>query len=133
MHKQQQNSFWLFYDGACPLCEKEVQWLKRRKTKANHTLHFIDISQPSFNANEYDKSMEDFMGELHLRNADGEWLKAMEATRMIYRIIGLGWLMAPTGWPGLRALTDMAYRVFARYRPRRKSCTDRCNLPSEKQ
>ena len=31
-------------------------------------------------------------------------------------VIGLGWLLAPTGWPGLRWLFDHGYEWFARNR-----------------
>jgi predicted DCC family thiol-disulfide oxidoreductase YuxK len=40
----------------------------------------------------------------------------MEVFREAYRAIGLGWLLAPTGWPGLRWLADCGYEWFARNR-----------------
>ena len=40
--------------------------------------------------------------------------------------VGLGWLLAPTRWPGLRRLSDAAYRVFARNRLRWTGRQDAC-------
>ena len=36
--------------------------------------------------------------------------------RRLYAAAGLGWLLAPTAWPGLRRLADWAYALFARNR-----------------
>ncbi|MAC47823.1 thiol-disulfide oxidoreductase DCC family protein [Oceanospirillum beijerinckii] len=126
------DTFSLFYDGACPLCQKEVRWLKRRVLNRGVGLTFIDISATDFDAKQHGKEISEFMASLHLRNANGQWLQGMEATRKIYQLIGLGWLMAPTGWPLLKPLFDRAYTTFARYRPRlqkpgsdKDSC-DRC-------
>jgi len=38
--------------------------------------------------------------------------------REAYGRIGLGWLLAPTGWPLVRPRSDLGYRWFARNRIR---------------
>jgi predicted DCC family thiol-disulfide oxidoreductase YuxK len=43
-------------------------------------------------------------------------IEGMPAIRAAWRAAGLGWVMAPTGWPVLRWLCDLGYLVFARYR-----------------
>ncbi len=53
---------------------------------------------------------------LHVRTPDGRVVCAMEAVRAAYRAVGLGWLVAPTGWPGLRPVFDRLYAAFARNR-----------------
>ena len=122
-----ENNFTLYYDGACPLCCKEVNWLKMRCKKKGYQLAFIDISDTTFNPKSTGKSLSTLMKALHLRDSNGQWWTAMDATRMIYREIGLGWLMAPTGWPLLKPVFDHLYAGFAKIRPRlqRQTC-DRC-------
>ena len=59
----------------------------------------------------------------------------METFRQAYRAAGLGWVLAPTGWPGLRRVCDALYVLFARYRVRlgrafgRPCAGDRCAVP----
>jgi predicted DCC family thiol-disulfide oxidoreductase YuxK len=48
----------------------------------------------------------------------GTVIESVEVFRRAYAAVGLGWLMAPTRWPGLRRLADLAYRIFARNRLR---------------
>ena len=104
----------VFYDGACPLCGAEANWL-RRKDGAGR-LNLIDIAAPSFDARVWPVSLADMNSALHARLPDGRWLKGLAATRHIYRAIGCGWMMAFTGWPLLASLFDRAYAGFARNR-----------------
>ena len=53
---------------------------------------------------------------LHSVTPDGRILSGMASVRAAYRAAGMGWIMAPTGWPLLRPMFDAAYRVFARNR-----------------
>lgn len=124
---QLKDRYRLYYDGACPLCRKEVNWLKKRCAHKGYTLAFADISDLSFNPEPTGRSLDTLMKALHLQGPNGEWWVAMDATRIIYREIGLGWLMAPTGWPVLKPLFDGLYAGFAKVRPRlqRQPC-DRC-------
>ncbi len=52
----------------------------------------------------------------------------MEVFRRAYGAVGLGWLPAPSRWPGLRQLFDAAYRVFARNRLRWTGRAEACLL-----
>lgn len=127
MASQLKDNYTLYYDGACPLCRKEVNWLKKRCASKSYQLGFIDISEPSFDPKPTGRSLEALMKALHLKGPDGEWWTAMDATRIIYREIGLGWLMAPTAWPVLKPIFDGLYAGFAKVRSRlqREPC-DRC-------
>ena len=53
---------------------------------------------------------------MYVIQADGRVLRAMDAVRAVYAAVGLGWLVAPTGWPGIRWLADGCYRFLARHR-----------------
>lgn len=53
---------------------------------------------------------------IHLLDAGGQVHVGMAVFRLAYRAVGLGWLVAPTGWPLLRPLFDRLYGCFARHR-----------------
>ncbi|MFN6337921.1 MAG: thiol-disulfide oxidoreductase DCC family protein [Cyanobacteriota bacterium] len=112
--------FTLLYDGACPLCRREVTFLKRRD-QARHAdqcrLAFVDIDSPDYNpAAHQGVSYGEAMGRIHGINADGTVLRDLAVFRRAYSLIGLGWLYAPTGWPGLGPLAAAAYSLWAQLR-----------------
>jgi predicted DCC family thiol-disulfide oxidoreductase YuxK len=108
----------ILYDGGCPLCLREVTFLRRRDGQ-RHRLAFVDID-----AADYDPAAHggigyrEAMGRIHALSADGEVLRDVEVFRRAYGLIGLGWLYAPTRWPLLRQLADGAYAIWAALRLR---------------
>ncbi len=96
------------------MCRREVAWLKSRNH--NGTLAFEDISVPDFDATRYGKTQAELMGVMHGIFPDGRIVTKVAAFRETYRLIGLGWLIAPTGWPVLSGLADWGYERFARNR-----------------
>ncbi|MFO0749349.1 MAG: DUF393 domain-containing protein [Myxococcota bacterium] len=119
----------VFYDGACPLCMKEIGFLRRRDRKGR--VRFTDIAAPDFDEASLGLSWDDFMARIHGRLPDGRWVEGVEVFRRVYGAVGLGWLLAPTRVPGLRQLADWAYRVFARNRLKwtGRCGPDGCALP----
>ena len=106
----------LFYDGDCPLCEKEIRVLKFLDRKS--AIQFVDIAGTGFDPAQYGPSMDDFMREIHARRPDGKFVTGMEAFRGVYNLLGLGLLSRATLIPGLKQTFDAAYRLFARNRLR---------------
>jgi len=106
--------FKLLYDGACPLCQREARFLQRRDRHGR--LAFEDITAPGFDAAIYGATQEKLMGVIHGVFPDGRIVTRLEVFRQAYRAVGLGWLLAPTAWPGLRWLADRGYEWFARNR-----------------
>lgn len=107
----------VLYDGDCPLCLREVRFLERRD-RGRRRIDFEDIAAPGFDAGRYGLDQERVMGRIHGVLPDGRIVDGVEVFRRAYAAVGLGWLLAPTRWPGLRRLADAAYRVFARNRLR---------------
>jgi len=106
--------FKLLYDGQCPFCRREMLWLQRRNRQGR--LAFEDISAPDFDASHYGLTQTEVTGVMHGVFPDGRIVRKVAAFREAYRLVGLGWLLAPTAWPGLRWLSDRGYEWFARHR-----------------
>mgnify|MGYP002177235838 CR=1 FL=1 len=89
-----------------------------RLARGRSGLMLEDIAAPGFDSSRYARSMDELMGTIHGVLPDGRMVTGMEAFRRAYGAVGLGWLLAPTGWPILRPIFDATYRFFARHRLR---------------
>lgn len=112
----------ILYDGGCPLCVREVGFLRRRDERMHPQaprLAFVDIDAPDYAPERQgDISYRDAMGRIHAIDAAGAVLRDVAVFRRAYSLIGLGWLYAPTGWPLLGPLVNRAYGLWARARLR---------------
>ena len=128
--------FKILYDGECPLCRREARFLQGRDRHGR--LAFEDITAPGFDPALYHSTKDKLMGVIHGVFPDGRIVRKVEVFREAYRAIGLGWLLAPTGWPGLRWLADRGYEWFARNRIGigrlfgRKCNSETCAIPTGK-
>ena len=110
-----QKKLTLLFDGGCPLCLREVKFLRSRDTYKN--ISFIDIDSPNYQPDlNSGISYKDAMGRIHAINESGEILKDVAVFREAYRLIGLGWIYAPTSWPILGSLIDQVYKLWAQWR-----------------
>jgi predicted DCC family thiol-disulfide oxidoreductase YuxK len=117
--RQTTESTWkikLLFDGACPLCVREVSFLKR-KDSDRALVKFVDIAaedyDPIDNAN---IDFETAMGRIHAILPNGEIVRDVEVFRQIYDILGIGWIYAVTKLPIVGRLADLLYGVWADYR-----------------
>ncbi len=107
----------ILFDGDCPLCKREIRFLRRRDRERNR-LGFEDIAEPGYDPSRYGLTLAEADAKIHAVKADGTVITGLEVFRIAYRAVGLGVLMSWTGWPGLRTIADAAYRWFARNRHR---------------
>ncbi len=112
----QDGPFRLLFDQDCPLCRREVEWLKR--FDGEDRLICLNIADPSFDPTEFGLTHEAVHEVLHGILPDGTVLRRLQAVQGAYRAVGLGYLVAPLSWPGIRWIADVMYGVFARYRVR---------------
>jgi len=106
----------LLYDGECPFCRREIDWLKRRDRQRK--LAVEDIAALGFDPARYGLTRQEVAGVLHGILPDGRVVRGVEAIRQAYRAVGLGWLVVPTRLPVVRGALDRLYSVFARNRVR---------------
>ena len=57
--EEQSYAVEVFYDGACPLCRREIAFL--RKLDRGQRLRLTDISGNEFQIENYDRSMQELM------------------------------------------------------------------------
>lgn len=125
---QSDNNEWqveAFYDGACPLCLREIKLLRWMDRK--HRIRFTDIATQDFNPGDFDKTMAEFMDEIQGRLPSGEWIVGVEVFRRLYAAVGL----APIAWltrlPVISHGLEFGYRHFAKHRLK---LTGRCDSGS---
>ena len=104
----------LLYDAQCPVCSLEMDHL--RSLNQEGKLVFVDITAPGFDPAPYGVPLAAMDAEIHARRADGQVIRGVQVLRLAYEAVGLGWVMRPTAWAPLRALSDVGYRIFARHR-----------------
>ena len=114
----------LLFDGGCPLCVREVRFLQQRDRQAR--LAFVDIDASDYDAAAHAGiSYRVAMGRIHAITGSGEVLRDVAVFREAYRLIGLGWLYAPTRWPLIGNVVDWVYGIWA---ARRLQITGRADL-----
>ena len=125
--------FKVLFDGECPFCRLEARWLGKLNRSGHLALE--DIAASGFDPALYGATLSELMGTLHGVFPDGRKTRGVETFRQAYRAVGLGWVLAPTGWPIFRQVFDGLYTLFARYRVRlgglfgRGCVSDRCSVP----
>jgi len=105
----------LYYDGDCPLCAREIAWLRRRADPSK--LQLADIRASDFDSEALGYSMTQLQNLLHARFANGQWVTGLDATYWSWTAAGHTWLARPLAWRWLRPALDGLYRLFCRLRP----------------
>lgn len=111
----------VFFDGACPLCRREMHFLSRRDRAGR--IRFTDLAAPAF-VPPPGLDHETLMARIHGRLPDGTLVEGVEVFRRLYAAVGWRTLARVSRWPVIAPLLDVAYGVFARNRLR---LTGRCD------
>ena len=105
----------IFFDGGCPLCKREVDFLKSRNQSGY--LDFIDIDNSDFSLDlKYGITYKQAMERIHALKSDGSVIKDIKVFQEAYSLIGLGWIYAPTKFPIIDKFIDYIYILWAKYR-----------------
>jgi 3-demethoxyubiquinol 3-hydroxylase len=109
----------VLYDGACPLCRREIAHAKGLADQAGSSaLSFVDISEGASCAMSYAQDRPKLLARFHVERSDGSRLNGAAAfVAMWERLPGWRWLAKFARWPGATALLELAYRGFLKLRP----------------
>ena len=121
------------YDGGCPLCLRETNFLKKKDTKK--LINFVDISNNYFPENFKNISYKQAMDNLHGILGSGEIIFGVDVLAYSYELVGLGWIYFPTKLPILSNFIRFLYKYWAKYRLKltgrdnlEKICRSKCNI-----
>lgn len=106
----------LLYDGECPLCVREVNFLTK-KDAGRGIVKFVDIADLDYAPQ--DNAGIDFataMGRIHAILPDGTVVKNVEVFRQVYECLGMGWVYGITKVPVIGAIADWLYEIWADWR-----------------
>ena len=104
----------IFFDGECPLCKREVDFMNSRNQKGY--LRFIDINSSNFSFDKYGITYKQAMERIHALKSDGSVIRDIKVFQHAYSLIDLGWIYAPTKLPLIDKLLSLIYEVWAKYR-----------------
>ena len=112
----------VFFDGACPLCVREMQMLRRKDRRQR--IRFTDIAAPEFDAATIGVPWATLMARIHGRLPNGSLVEGVEVFRRLYAAVGFNSIVAATRLPLVAPLLELSYRLFAK---NRLSLTGRCS------
>ncbi|GBF82511.1 thiol-disulfide oxidoreductase DCC family protein [Aphanothece sacrum] len=106
----------LLYDGECPLCLREIRFLQKQDNQRG-LVSLVDIAEQNYHPEEHGGvDYETAMGRIHAILPDGTIAKDIEAFRLVYEVLGLGWVYAITKFPVIEAIANLFYRIWAKLR-----------------
>jgi predicted DCC family thiol-disulfide oxidoreductase YuxK len=106
----------LLYDGKCPLCLREVNFL-RQKDAGRGIVSFVDIADDNYLPEEHGGiDFATAMGRIHAVLPDGTTIKNVAVFRRVYEELGMGWIYAITKLPVIGSIADWLYGIWADWR-----------------
>ena len=120
------------FDGECPLCRRETNFLKKKDSLNN--IEFVDISKSDFNPKDYQNiSYLEAMNNLHGILDGQKIIKGLDVLSYSYDLVGLGWIYYPLKLPYISDILRLFYKLWAKYRlpitgrsNEEKICSSRC-------
>lgn len=105
----------VMFDGACPLCLREIALYRR--LKANEAISWVDVSAGNFQP-PAGMTKAQLLKRFHLITPDGELLSGAEAFVFVWnRLPGWRWLGFFSRLPGMLFLMERVYLGFLIVRP----------------
>lgn len=102
----------LYYDGACPLCSREMNTLRRCTSNA---LSLVDIHDLT-SLNHVDVDKHTLLQTLHMQTADGEWVTGISANVLAWQYTKYGVFFRWLEWPLIKSVARFIYSYWTRVR-----------------
>ena len=110
-----QNKFIFLFDGGCPLCLRETNFLKKKD--ALKKINFVDINIDEYNPALFKGiSYAEAMSNLHGISENGDIIKGIDVLAYAYKLVGLGWVYYPLKIEFLAPILRLFYQYWAKYR-----------------
>ncbi len=127
-----QNKLIFLFDGGCPLCLRETNFLKTKDVFKK--INFVDINNDKYDPVLFkDISYKEAMSNLHGILENGDVIKGLDVLAFSYELIGLGWVYYPLKIDFLAPVLRLFYKFWAKYRLKitgrsniEKLCTTEC-------
>ena len=127
-----QTKLVFLFDGACPLCLREINFLKKKDLSKK--IKFVDIDSYEYNPKLFKNiSYADAMNNLHGILENGDVIKGIDVLAYSYELIGFGWIYYPSKIKLFSSILKLIYRFWAKYRLQitgrsniKKLCTSQC-------
>lgn len=104
----------IFYDGNCPLCNTEMQHLRR--ADASNKIALEDLNAEDFSQRFPHIDINKAMNILHAQTSTGEMVYGLDVTYLAWRTVGKYPWLKIIRLPIIRFFADHAYTFFAKYR-----------------
>ena len=118
----------VLYDGACPLCRREIGVYRGLQTST--PVCFADVSDVVQSVPP-GTSREQLLARFHVRTADGRLLSGAQAFLALWSALpGWRWLARIGRLPGAAWTMERVYRLFLRVRPALQRWASRLDRPT---
>ena len=112
----------VLYDGACPLCRREIGVYRGlQPLHPDSPVCFADVSDAAFSlpsALPPGTTREQLLARFHVRGRDGVLLSGAQAFLALWAALpGWRWLALAGRLPGAAWVMERGYRLFLRWRP----------------
>lgn len=121
----------VFYDGACPLCRREISFYKN--LNGADTIHWLDVTNCSDADIPEDVTRKQLLGRFHILTADKTAKSGAAAFVEIWRNLPA---FRPLSYiariPGAMPVLEFGYTLFLKFRPAIQNLfsTGKCPGPS---
>ena len=116
----------VFFDGACPLCRREIAHYRR--LHGAERLGWIDIAHDSARLADFGLAPATAMARFHVLDRNGQWQTgAWGFAEMWSQLPAYRWLSRVLRGLRLLPLLDRAYGAFARWRLQRRCSSGTCD------
>ena len=116
MTKVFEEKFTVFYDGACPLCQREISYYRRQQ--GADSVHWRDISNTTEDQIAPDLARSQALSRFYVRRVDGKLVSGVSAFAHLWLLLPAFhvWGKAIQVGPVLWAL-EHCYDLFLKIRP----------------
>ena len=113
--RQTQPALTVLYDGACPLCRREIGVY--RNLQSEIPVCFADVNDTAVSL-PAGTTRQELLARFHVQRHDGELLSGARAFLVLWAALpGWRWLATAGRLPGAAWLMECFYRLFLRVRP----------------